>query len=818
MNSFHNLIFVFSLFFIGAVTAQSPEVSRKPLAEKITQLEKVYPQTETISPFSPAEYDEHINELIVREVSYFHVDYTLIDNILQNHFAYLEISIPWNDTSIILQLFPSEIFSSTFQVVTSQTNKKAIDYVSGSFYRGIVKDNPESLVAINFFKDNISGIVSIPGIGNITIAQLKSSPIHVIFNDADLLIPNELNCSTPEPENFNYKKKENADAKLLISPCVKVYIEADFEMFEAQGGATETADYIVGMFNISSTLFYNEGITDVISEIFVWVTVDPYPVTSSFDALDYFTTFRTDFNGDLAHLVTFDDENLGGVAWVDVLCSSYNYAYSNIDAYYADFPTYSWTVMVFTHEMGHNLGSSHTHNCDWPGGAIDNCYTTEGGCDPGPAPIDGGTIMSYCHLTGYGINFANGFGELPGDLIFDEVNAAPCLGDCDLPPTNDWPCSATVLEVNESCIFFEGTNVGAINSVVTPETCDGISNGDIWFQFTVPAEEYVIIEMDNGAIINDMGMRVYYGSCTDLSNYPGACVADGSSYADLMPGFEVVLAPAGTIIFLRVWEVNNDAFGDFSICVYTECNESTEPEGLIATDTVLCAEGTVTLTIDGGALGSISNWIWTIEDCEVTPIGFEDNLTVSPEITTTYYLQADGACGTTDCVSLTIEVESVPETPVIIVGDCQLSTYILTDATYIWYLDGEIIIGETDNFISIAESGNYSVLITSEGGCFALSNVVFVDCEQLGIDAIISAEIKIYPNPGDGAFNIEINGYTGELMLQIFDIFGREVWKQNIFISTQNNTVSTQSALASGVYFLQVRNAEVDAAAVLIIE
>lgn len=44
---------------------------------------------------------------------------------------------------------------------------------------------------------------------------------------------------------------------------------------------------------------------------------------------------------------------------------------------YSNFPNYSWTVEVVTHELGHNIGSSHTQSYSWPGGAIDNCYETK---------------------------------------------------------------------------------------------------------------------------------------------------------------------------------------------------------------------------------------------------------------------------------------------------------------------------------------------------------------------------------------------------------------------------------------------------------
>ncbi len=388
-----------------------------------------------------------------------------------------------------------------------------------------------------------------------------------------------------------------------------------------------------------------------------------------------------------------------------------------------------------------------------------------------------------------------------------------------VPPINDWPCDATVLTVNETCLFVEGTNVEATNSDEEIVTCDGDSEGDVWFQLTVPAGEFVIIETDNGPTINDMGMQIYYGTCTDLNDYPSGCIADGSSYADLMPGFTIVLAPAGTTIFLRLWEVNNDAFGDFSICAYSECIESIVPDGIIATDTILCDEGTVTLTIDNGSLGSMASWIWYEDDCESTSIGTDDNLVVSPDVSTTYYVQADGACFTTFCVHLRIEISSAPETPVIIVDDCQLTTYILNDATYTWYLNGEIISEETSHLINIIESGNYTVLITNEDGCSVLSEDVFVNCEPLGIDNIAAADITIFPNPAVGQFNVTITGYNGELTLQLYDIIGCLVEEKNVFISTQNNTVLMQVEIAAaGLYFLQMGNKSSETTSIVMLE
>lgn len=67
--------------------------------------------------------------------------------------------------------------------------------------------------------------------------------------------------------------------------------------------------------------------------------------------------------------------------------------------------------------------------------------------------------MSYCHLTSVGINFNNGFGPQPGDLIRNRVLAASCLSSCGNPDPGPAYCKAMGINTSKGYI----NNVSAWN-------------------------------------------------------------------------------------------------------------------------------------------------------------------------------------------------------------------------------------------------------------------------------------------------------------------------------------------------------------------
>lgn len=271
--------------------------------------------------------------------------------------------------------------------------------------------------------------------GTVFMYQLQDSGAMVLSQNEDGFYTLQVDTSDRHYQCAALNHKEavppNSDVNTLSSKVIEVYLEGDHALFKAKGGHQGSVQWIHSVFEIVKTLYRRENINVKVSSIFLWDRPDSYSQRSSVEALQQFRSSSHTKTGDLRHLLALGPNRLGGVAWLNTLCTSYNYAYSNVESNFAAFPNYSWTVMVITHEMGHNIGSPHTQACAWGPGrqALDNCYTTEGNCPPGPAPINGGTIMSYCHLTSNGINLTNGFGTLPGDLVRSRVNSATCLSE-----------------------------------------------------------------------------------------------------------------------------------------------------------------------------------------------------------------------------------------------------------------------------------------------------------------------------------------------------------------------------------------------------
>ena len=363
----------------------------------------------------------------------------------------ISLEIP-GDEPVVLDLYFKDVFTADYNIRTSA----GAEYAKGNMatYRGIIQGNYNSVASLSVFDDDIL-IMFADNKGTVRVQQ-SDIDRYVKYKEVDMINVEPMECFTDDSDipSVNIPGGKVGGTR-SVGNCVEIYFECDYETYQDNNSSvTETEEWVAAIFNEVSIFYDNESVPIAISDILVWTESDPYASLNSTSSVlnEFVDQIATNgYVGRLAHLLSTRSLG-GGIAYVDVLCStSVPCAVSaSLSTNVVPFPNYSWTITVVTHELGHNFGSRHTHRCVWNGNntQIDDCgneWANNAGNNPEGSscydetdpilPDAGGTIMSYCHLiSGVGINFNNGFGPQPGELIYDNYIDASCsTGECGPP-------------------------------------------------------------------------------------------------------------------------------------------------------------------------------------------------------------------------------------------------------------------------------------------------------------------------------------------------------------------------------------------------
>jgi hypothetical protein len=360
-----------------------------------------------------------------------------------------------------------------------------------TYFRGTVAGQPDSLAFVSIMGDRVEGVIYAKdrkfALGSRRVnAQKREVIVQESSAADDIPLDGEgfmcdlegaplLAEATIRPRAVSNAAGEvaaNAAPTGTQRSVIHLAVDTDYELFVNSGNNTQNVTTFIGNLVAAASTVYNRDLLTEIRISYLGIqnsAADPFtvypgqdgvwngasvPLTSMHALLElgdrWHLTPPSPNKRSAATLISGKNYG-GGIAWVNTLCGGdlayqghWGGAYSfcggvdppndlsvpNPDGnvnYVAPSSNY-WPLLQLTHELGHNVGSNHTH-CITLSAAqktqysvtrnyVDECYNGEGGCFSGAVtvPAEKGTIMSYCHLrSGGGTNTRFTFG-LPGEV------------------------------------------------------------------------------------------------------------------------------------------------------------------------------------------------------------------------------------------------------------------------------------------------------------------------------------------------------------------------------------------------------------------
>jgi len=718
------------------------------------------------------------------------LDRNLLDQIMSENPNDFLLKLPLiNESFLVVNMKKFSVLSPDHNLIIEKSTGQESEEYSPDFRSYYILYEGNSIGTFLCFENSI--VISYKH-NNRQFEINKINNEFLLFDINDCLIKNSFSCQVEEKKGKMDIKDNHPKSSTTNPKCLELAVEVDQytrNTFSSNTSATNWAHAIIA--GVSQVYASEVNLNISIVSTIIWQTQDPYDSYVN-DASNMLSALRNHWianNGsisrDLVHLMTKrSNTGTGGIAYRDVLCdNSWGYGFSsdlnNTTNFNFPNPSYTWNLLVCSHEIGHNIESHHTHWCGWPGGPIDNCADVEGSCTNNPTPQIG-TIMSYCHTTSAGslIDFHS---IVVSNALNPGINGASCLTTCTFYGCTD--ANATNYDINAtvddgSCLY-----IPVLTGVTSNIICNGLSDGSINLSVTGGTPPYTY-SWSNGATTQDISnlSSGYYNvtvtdavgqteSSTFYISEPSPITITYSVNAPSAPGFSdgsvAVNVSGGTTPYSYSWsgpnnynastqDLQNVLAGTYTYYVIDDngCYELLTviiPEGqlsplfvsAVASDVVCNGDnnGTIDLTVSGGA--TPYSFIWS--NTEVT----EDLSNLSSG---TYTVTVTDAAG-----------QSYTNTYVIAEPNALTAAYNVTNVS---------ISGGNDGVIDLSPSGGVAPYIfywSTGQNTEDLSNLVagtydvwIVDVNQCYINVIIDVNEVIYGCTDPSADNYDPTATTDD--------------------------------------------------------
>ena len=394
----------------------------------------------------------------------------------------------------------------------------------------------------------------------------------------------------------------------------------------------------------------------------------------------------------------------------------------------------------------------------WSGNATTASVTTtfsDGNPIPSGTPVTGtfgpnnGVLADFNGISPVGAwNLDAGDNGVGDPLCINYYEVRITTAPDNTPPTLNLPANITVNADQGAC-----TTTASWTPVTATDLCgatvtqlSGPVNGGLFatgvttvtFQASDPygnttTQSFTVTVVDNqnpvitcpGTVFAGCNTTVNYPLPTATDNCPGVTVNLQSG-----PASGGTFTPGTTTVTYQALDASgNTASCSFDVVVDTE---STDPSSITASTTNVCAGAPVTLTVNGGSLGTNAQWFWYIGSCGGQLVGAGNSITVNPLSTANYYVRAVGPCNSTNCEEILINVTAAPTvgfSGITSPSACGAADGTITAVanggtppySFLWSNGG---VGATSSGLN---AGPYEVTVTDANGCTDFSSVSLND-------------------------------------------------------------------------------------------
>lgn len=124
------------------------------------------------------------------------------------------------------------------------------------------------------------------------------------------------------------------------------------------------------------------------------------------------------------------------------------------------------------------------------------------------------------------------------------------------------------------------------------------------------------------------------------------------------------------------------------------------------------------------------------------------------------------------------------------------------NASFSWYLDGQLLPNQQTNTLAFQENGSYQCIVNDAFGCSDTTNLLLI---EVGLVTSSMEQPRVFPNPALDFINISIPIQWLGAQIEISDLLGKVLYKSHL--DNYKNTIPLQD-IQSGNYLIRLSTQE----------